>query len=88
MKGERMTHKYAWGKRPDDYQPPAPPPPVPDPERVGNRPAVPHEVVVLARARAAALAVETAGLLGGLLDAEVPRRVVNVRLDPRLGDRL
>jgi hypothetical protein len=83
-----MPAKYQWGKRPDDYQPPDPPPSLRlEPERVGNRPAVPHETVVLARARAAALAVETAGLLGGLLD-EVPRRVVNVRLDPRLGDRL
>jgi hypothetical protein len=84
-----MTHKYQWGKRPDDYQPPDPPPSLRlEPERVGNRVAVPHEAVVLARARAAALAVETAGLLGGLLDAGVPRRVVNIRLDPRLGDRL
>jgi hypothetical protein len=88
MKGKRMPHKYQWGKRPDDYQPPDPPPLELEPERVGNRVAVPHEAVVLARARAAALAVETAGLLGGLLDAKIPRRVVNVRLDPRLGDRL
>jgi hypothetical protein len=90
MKGQRMTHskEYRWGQRPDDYQPPDPPVPQPEPDRVGNRLAVPHETVVLARARAAALLEETAGLLGGLIDAGVPPRVMSVRLDPRLGDRL
>jgi hypothetical protein len=88
MKGQRMTHgkEYRWGQRPPDYQPPDPPVPQPEPERVGNRLAVPHEAVVLARARAASLAAETAGLFGGLLTSRP--YVTDVRLDPRIGDVL
>jgi hypothetical protein len=78
---------YRWGQRPSHYEPPNRPVPRPEPERVGNRLAVPHEAEVLARARAAALAEETAGLLGGLLDNRRPH-TTNVRLDPRLGDVL